>query len=154
MAIAKKKTARKTAKKAGAAARGVKSRKSKIVEDDDSPFEPGSTTLVIVESPAKAKTIGKYLGRGYRVRATIGHLRDLPEKKLGIEIENDFKPEYVTIPGKEKTLAELKAAAKSSREVFLATDPDREGEAIAWHVASQIKGKGAAPIRRVLFNEI
>jgi DNA topoisomerase-1 len=126
-----------------------------VAEDNGNGAEPsGTTSLVIVESPAKAKTIGKYLGRGYRVRATIGHLRDLPEKKLGIEIENDFKPEYVTIPGKEKTLAELKAAAKGSREVFLATDPDREGEAIAWHVASQIGGKNSAPIRRVLFNEI
>ncbi len=130
-------------------------RKLGVAESNgDSSEQVGSTSLVIVESPAKAKTIGKYLGRGYRVRATIGHLRDLPEKKLGIEIENDFKPEYVTIPGKEKTLADLKAAAKTSREIFLATDPDREGEAIAWHVASQIKGKNGAPIRRVLFNEI
>src|SRR5688500_19114543 len=112
MASAKKKTARKTAKKAGGAARGVKARKSKIVEDDAAPFEPGSTTLVVVEPPAKAKTIGKYLGRGYRVRATIGHLRDLPEKKIGIDIENGFEPEYVTIPGKEKTLDELKNAAR------------------------------------------
>src|SRR5688500_894102 len=154
MAIAKKKTARKTAKKAGAAARGVKSRKSKIVVDDDAPFEPGSTTLVVVESPAKAKTIGKYLGRGYRVRATIGHLRDLPEKKIGIDIENGFEPEYVTIPGKEKTLADLKSAARESREILLATDPDREGEAIAWHVASQVRRKNGAPIKRVLFHEI
>src|SRR5687768_9276414 len=154
MAIAKKKTARKTAKKAGAAARGVKSRKSKIVVDDDAPFEPGTTTLVVVESPAKAKTIGKYLGRGYRVRATIGHLRDLPEKKIGIDIENGFEPEYVTIPGKEKTLADLKTAARDSREILLATDPDREGEAIAWHVASQVRRKNGAPIKRVLFHEI
>jgi len=116
--------------------------------------ESGTTSLVIVESPAKAKTIGKYLGRAYRVRATIGHVRDLPEKKMGIDIENGFEPEYVTIPGKEKTLAELKSAARSSREVFLATDPDREGEAIAWHVAQQIKSRNGAPIRRVLFHEI
>ncbi|HJP87266.1 MAG TPA: type I DNA topoisomerase [Gemmatimonadaceae bacterium] len=116
--------------------------------------EPGGTSLVIVESPAKAKTIGKYLGRSYRVRATIGHVRDLPEKKMGIDIENGFEPEYVTIPGKEKTLAELKSAARTSREVFLATDPDREGEAIAWHVAQQIKARNAPPVRRVLFHEI
>ena len=154
MAIAKKKATRKTAKKAGAAASGVKSRKSKIVVDDDAPFEPGTTTLVVVESPAKAKTIGKYLGRGYRVRATIGHLRDLPEKKIGIDIENGFEPEYVTIPGKEKTLADLKTAARDSKEILLATDPDREGEAIAWHVAGQIRRKNGAPIRRVLFHEI
>jgi DNA topoisomerase-1 len=154
MAIVKKKATRKTAKKAGTTASGVKSRKSKIVGDDDAPFDPGTTTLVVVESPAKAKTIGKYLGRGYRVRATIGHLRDLPEKKIGIDIENGFEPEYVTIPGKEKTLADLKSAARDSKEVLLATDPDREGEAIAWHGAGQIRRKNGAPIRRVLFHEI
>jgi DNA topoisomerase-1 len=116
------------------------------------------SALVIVESPAKAKTIGKYLGRGYRVRATIGHVRDLPEKKLGIDLEKNFAPEYVTIAGKEKTLAELKNAAKESSAVYIATDPDREGEAIGWHVAESVKQKrgtpGAAPVRRVLFREI
>src|SRR5439155_4214822 len=96
--------------------------------DGDHQHEAGSTSLVIVESPAKAKTIGKYLGRSYRVRSTIGHVRDLPEKKMGIDIDNGFQPEYVTIPGKEKTLAELKTAARASRAIFLATDPDREGE--------------------------
>lgn len=124
---------------------------------------PGSA-LVVVESPAKAKTIGKYLGRGYRVRATVGHIRDLPQKKLGVDVENGFTPQYVTIEGKEKTVAELKSAAKDASEIFLATDPDREGEAIAWHVASQIGGavvgRGAKarrlgpPIRRALFHEI
>ena len=114
----------------------------------------GRSSLVIVESPAKAKTIGKYLGRAYRVKATVGHVRDLPQKKLGIDIESGFVPEYVTIAGKEKTLADLKAAAKDAREIFLATDPDREGEAIAWHVAEQIRRRGGAPIRRVLFHEI
>jgi len=110
--------------------------------------------LVIVESPAKAKTIGKYLGRGYKVRATIGHVRDLPEKKMGIDVDNGFEPEYVTIPGKEKTLAELKNAAKDASEIILATDPDREGEAIAWHVAAEIRRRGGAPVKRVLFHEI
>lgn len=110
--------------------------------------------LVIVESPAKAKTIGKYLGSSYSVKATVGHIRDLPAKTLGIDLDDEFEPEYVTIPGKEKTVADLKAAAKSARAVFIATDPDREGEAIAWHVQSQIKGKSAPPIRRVLFHEI
>ena len=130
--------------------------------DDELPPEPaGSTSLVIVESPAKAKTIGKYLGRGYRVRATVGHIMDLPEKKLGIDVENGFEPELVPIPGKEKTIAELKSAAKEAREIFIATDPDREGEAIAAHVADQLRVKrprGAAAtgpaIRRVLFHEI
>src|SRR5687768_3159239 len=143
---AKKATARKTAK--------ARSAKAVIAAEDGAPAEPGSTSLVIVESPAKAKTIGKYLGRGYRVRATVGHVRDLPEKKIGIDIENGFEPEYVTIPGKEKTLAELRNAAKDSREILLATDPDREGEAIAWHVASKVRRKNGAPIRRVLFHEI
>jgi DNA topoisomerase I len=136
------------------ASRPVKARKGKAPPEIEEAYEPGSTSLVIVESPAKAKTIGKYLGRGYRVRATIGHVRDLPEKKMGIDIENGFEPDYVTIPGKEKTVAELKSAAKDSREIFLATDPDREGEAIAWHVAESIKRKNGAPIRRVLFHEI
>ena len=144
---ARKATKKKTATKARA-------RKSAGPVYDDQPSEPGTSTLVVVESPAKAKTIGKYLGRGYRVRATIGHVRDLPEKKIGIDIENGFEPEYVTIPGKEKTLADLKSVAKESREILLATDPDREGEAIAWHVASQIRRKNGAPIRRVLFHEI
>jgi DNA topoisomerase-1 len=115
---------------------------------------PNGKALVIVESPAKAKTIGKYLGAGYSVKATVGHIRDLPTKTLGINMDDGFDPEYVTIPGKEKTVADLKAAAKSARAVFIATDPDREGEAIAWHVQSQIKGKAAPPIRRVLFHEI
>src|SRR6266446_6847047 len=134
-------------------ARARKRAAAKIV-DGEGPSESGSTSLVIVESPAKAKTIGKYLGRAYKVRATIGHVRDLPEKKMGIDIDNGFQPEYVTIPGKEKTVAELKSAARDSREIFLATDPDREGEAIAWHVAQQIKSKNGAPVRRVLFHEI
>jgi DNA topoisomerase-1 len=118
---------------------------------------PRSSTLVIVESPTKAKTIGKYLGRGYRVRATVGHIMDLPEKKLGIDVENGFTSDLVAIPGKEKTIAELKSYAKDSREVLIATDPDREGEAIAQHVASQImpkRGASPIPIRRVLFHEI
>ena len=109
---------------------------------------------MIVESPAKAKTISKYLGRGYRVKATIGHIRDLPEKRLGIDVEKNFVPEYVTIVGKEKTLADLKAAAKDSELIYIATDPDREGEAIGWHVAESLKRKGGPPIRRVLFHEI
>src|SRR5215208_3610828 len=158
--MAKAKTAKKTTsgrgtKTVGAVPRATRARKA-APKDLDGEFvaEPGSTSLVIVESPAKAKTIGKYLGRAYKVRATIGHVRDLPEKKIGIDIENGFQPEYVTIPGKEKTVAELKSAARDSREIFLATDPDREGEAIAWHVAQQIKSKNGAPVRRVLFHEI
>lgn len=157
----KKKTVAKTpVRKAARKAAGKGVRKTAaaeaVVYDDDVSMDGSGNgqALVIVESPAKAKTIGKYLGRGYKVRATIGHIRDLPVKKMGIDVENNFEPEYVTIPGKEKTLAELKAAARESSQIYLATDPDREGEAIAWHVASQIQRKGGAPIRRVLFHEI
>jgi DNA topoisomerase I len=110
------------------------------------------TALVIVESPTKAKTIGKYLGSGYDVRATIGHLRDLPTRELGVDVEKGFEPKYVTIKGKTKTLSELKKAAKAASTIFLATDPDREGEAIAWHVADQLNSK--APTHRILFHEI
>src|SRR5687767_3215148 len=153
----KKPSAAKTARKrpAGSAARGRKTVVAEAYEEDGNGAPPvGGRSLVIVESPAKAKTIGKYLGRGYQVKATVGHVRDLPEKKLGIDVDNGFQPEYVTIAGKEKTLADLKAAAKESSQIFIATDPDREGEAIAWHVAGQVKRRGGAPIRRVLFHEI
>ncbi|HEX6251790.1 MAG TPA: type I DNA topoisomerase, partial [Gemmatimonadaceae bacterium] len=157
MATTKKKTARKsTRKKAaprGSAAKTTRRKRAPVIEEDDG-APAGTRALVIVESPAKAKTIGRYLGSGYRVRATVGHVRDLPEKKLGIDITKGFEPEYVTIPGKEKTVAELKQAAKEASEIFLATDPDREGEAIAWHVAAAVKTKNTPPIRRVLFNEI
>src|SRR3954453_21346059 len=108
--------------------------------------------LVIVESPTKAKTIGKYLGRGYDVKATVGHLRDLPTRELGVDVERDFEPKYVTIKGKTKTLSELKKAAKTASTIYLATDPDREGEAIAWHVADQLGA--SVPTHRVLFHEI
>ncbi|MBW8839186.1 MAG: DNA topoisomerase I, partial [Gemmatimonadetes bacterium] len=110
--------------------------------------------LVIVESPTKAKTIGKYLGRGYDVKATVGHLRDLPTRELGVDVDNGFEPKYVTIKGKTKTLAELKKAAKTASSIYLATDPDREGEAIAWHVADQITPAKRVPVHRVLFEEI
>jgi len=114
-------------------------------------------SLIIVESPAKAKTITKYLGRGYTVMASIGHVKDLPTSKLGVDIEHDFTPQYVTIKGKAKVLAEIKKKALDSDKVFLAPDPDREGEAIAWHIAEEIQGKskGKGPeVFRVLFNEI
>jgi DNA topoisomerase-1 len=108
-------------------------------------------TLVVVESPAKAKTIGKYLGKGYTVKATVGHIRDLPERELGVDIEKDFKPKFVTVKGKAKAIQELKKASKEASLVLIATDPDREGEAIAWHVRQQL---GAEHVRRVLFHEI
>jgi DNA topoisomerase-1 len=109
-------------------------------------------TLVVVESPAKAKTIKKYLGSKYEVLASKGHIKDLP-KKMGIDIENGFKETYQVIEGKEKVLAELKGAAKEADEVLLATDPDREGEAIAWHLAEELKGDTKSA-KRVEFHEI
>ena len=115
---------------------------------------PKGGAVVVVESPAKARTIGKYLGRGYTVLPTVGHVMDLPEKRLGIDVENDFEPEYVTIEGKEKTLDDVRNAAKKAGVVYLATDPDREGEAIAWHVEQQVRRKAGPAVRRVLFHEI
>ena len=109
--------------------------------------------LVIVESPAKAKTIGKYLGRSYTVKASMGHLRDLPKSKLGIDIEHDFEPDYKPIRGKEALIRELKEAAKESDTVYLATDPDREGEAISWHL-KYLLDLNDQKARRVTFNEI
>src|SRR3989338_3261001 len=95
-------------------------------------------SLIIVESPAKARTITKYLGRGYTVMASIGHVKDLPISKLGVDIEHDFAPQYVTIKGKAKVLADIKKKAQEVDKVYLAPDPDREGEAIAWHIAQEI----------------
>ena len=113
-------------------------------------------SLVIVESPAKAKTINKYLGANFTVKASVGHVKDLPEKKLGVDIEHDFTPEYVVIDGKSKVIDDLKNAAKHADAVYLAPDPDREGEAISWHIAEELKSaKDMTPnIYRVMFNEI
>jgi DNA topoisomerase-1 len=123
--------------------------------------------LVIVESPAKAKTIGKYLGRDYIVEASVGHIKDLPSSQLGVDIENDFAPVYEVIKGKKKRIDEIKKSSEKVETVLLAPDPDREGEAIAWHIAEELRKKpkkgetnpglmtkGGAPIKRVLFNEI
>ncbi|MFR9159791.1 MAG: type I DNA topoisomerase [Ruthenibacterium lactatiformans] len=109
--------------------------------------------LVIVESPAKAKTIRKYLGGGYEVTASMGHIRDLPQSQLGIDVEHGYAPQYINIKGKEKIIKELKSLAKESDEVFLATDPDREGEAISWHLANLL-GLDTAAENRVTFGEI
>ena len=114
-------------------------------------------TLIIVESPTKAKTITKYLGRGYAVMASVGHVKDLPTSKLGVDLDHDFEPQYVTIKGKSKVLADIKKKASEVDKVFLAPDPDREGEAIAWHIAQELHGKGKkkdGKVFRVLFNEI
>ncbi|PIE33450.1 DNA topoisomerase I [candidate division KSB3 bacterium] len=113
-------------------------------------------SLVIVESPAKAKTINKYLGSNFTVKASVGHIKDLPPKKLGVDIDNDFTPEYVTIRGKGKVIQELKKAAKGVDRIYLAPDPDREGEAICWHIAEELKKSKQITnnIYRVMFNEI
>jgi DNA topoisomerase-1 len=108
--------------------------------------------LVIVESPSKAKTISKYLGRDYKVIASVGHVRDLPKSKLGVDVDKGFEPEYVVIPARAKVIKELKEAAKSVDEIFVATDPDREGEAIGWHLSEELGAK--RKIRRLMFNEI
>jgi DNA topoisomerase-1 len=118
--------------------------------------------LIIVESPTKARTISKYLGRGYTVMASVGHIKDLPTSKLGVDLEHDFEPQYVTIKGKSKVLAEIKKKAEEVDKVFLAPDPDREGEAIAWHLEQELLGKSKSKSKkktegkvfRVLFNEI
>src|SRR5579862_9194892 len=111
--------------------------------------------LVIVESPAKAKTIGKYLGKQYVVKASLGHVKDLPKKDLAVDVEHNFTPVYEVIEGKKKLIAELKAEAKKSDAIYLAADPDREGEAICYHLQEELKdGKNGAKIFRVMFNEI
>jgi len=112
-------------------------------------------SLVIVESPAKAKTINKILGKDFVLKASVGHVKDLPKKELGVDVENNFLPEYVTIAGKEKVLKELKGEAKKADIIYLATDPDREGEAIAWHIAEDIKSpRNKGKVKRVTFHEI
>jgi len=109
--------------------------------------------LVVVESPAKVKTLQKFLGRDYDIKASVGHIKDLPEDELGVDLEKDFQPNYVTISGKGKIIRELKKASKGVKNIYLGPDPDREGEAIAWHIAEEI-GDGNKNIYRVLFNEI
>jgi DNA topoisomerase-1 len=116
-----------------------------------------SKSLVIVESPSKAKTINKYLGKDFKVLASVGHVKDLPKKGLGVDVENNFEPTYEVMPGKEKVVREIKEAAKDAETVFIATDPDREGEAIGFHLAEIVKsgrGQSKKPIFRVMFNEI
>src|SRR5215469_6304085 len=111
--------------------------------------------LVIVESPAKAKTINKYLGKQYIVKASLGHIKDLPKRDLAVDVENNFEPRYEVIEGKKKLITELKQAAKKVESVYLAADPDREGEAICYHLQEELNGRKNGPrIFRVMFNEI
>ena len=138
------------------AAKSAKTARKKAPRRSVAPSAEGPSgngaALVIVESPTKAKSIGRYLGRGYDVRATVGHIRDLPTRVLGVDVDAGFQPTYVTIKGKTKTLGEIKRAARGASAIYIATDPDREGEAIAWHVADQIEA--TVPTHRVLFHEI
>ena len=144
MAATAKKTASKSASSEG------KKKKSSSVKTK----KTNKKTLVIVESPAKAKTIEKYLGSGYVVKASMGHLIDLPKSRLAIDIDNNFQPEYITVRGRAKVLKELQSDAKKSKMVLLASDNDREGEAIAWHLNNAFAGKTDAAIHRIVFNEI
>lgn len=114
-----------------------------------------ANALIIVESPTKVKTLSKFLGSEYTIKASVGHIKDLPSNRLGVDITHEFLPEYITIEGKEKVLTEIKKAAKKVEKIFLAPDPDREGEAISWHIANELmEQKGNYQIYRVLFNEI
>ncbi|ODS55715.1 MAG: hypothetical protein ABS36_08935 [Acidobacteria bacterium SCN 69-37] len=110
--------------------------------------------LVVVESPAKAKTINKYLGRDFKVLASMGHVRDLPKSKLGVDVEGGFQPEYVVLPDRAKVIKELRDAAKAAEHVYVATDPDREGEAIGWHLVEELGKADRKKVQRLMFNEI
>src|SRR5690348_12332531 len=107
--------------------------------------------LIIVESPAKARTLKRFLGDRFDVRASMGHVRDLPEKEMGVEVDDGFKPHYEVVESRRKTITELRSAAKKDQEVILASDPDREGEAIAWHLAEVLKLRDP---KRIEFHEI
>ena len=109
--------------------------------------------LVIVESPTKVKTVGKFLGSNYKVMASQGHVRDLPKSSLGVDVEGDFEPHYITIRGKGDILAALRKEVKKAEKIYLATDPDREGEAISWHLIAALKLEGKK-VYRITFNEI
>ena len=113
-----------------------------------------SKSLVIVESPTKARTIGRFLDRDYKVVACMGHVRDLPERTLGIDVKQGFEPKYVLTPSGKKVMAGLRREARQATDIYLATDPDREGEAIAWHLAEELQNAGKAEFHRVSFHEI
>jgi len=114
-----------------------------------------SSKLVIVESPAKARTLNKILGRGYTIKASLGHVRDLPKSNLGVNVEKDFAPKYFVLPQKEKVINEIEEAASKASFIYLATDPDREGEAISWHLVQAAElDRNDIPIQRIVFHEI
>ena len=155
-AKAKAKPAAKAKAKAKAKTPAKTPAKTKASRSEKSAARTGrasDSSLVVVESPAKARTIKKYLGSAVEVLASVGHVKDLPKSKMGVDIEHQFQPEYVPIRGKGKVIAEIKKAARAAETVYLAPDPDREGEAIAWHIADEIRDANPN-IKRVLFNEI
>jgi DNA topoisomerase-1 len=134
-----------------------KARTTKTVvssESDEAPVKGGRVRdLVIVESPKKAKSINKFLGSGFIVKASMGHVRDLPKRKIGVDVANGFEPTYEIMPGKKETVDDLRKEANRARMVYMATDPDREGEAIAWHLQAAL-GVPDERVRRVKFYEI
>lgn len=151
----KKSAPKKSTSKKSAAKKATKKKSTKKKSSKKKPRKgpPRGKPLVIVESPAKAKTINRYLGDGYVVKASVGHVRDLPKSKLGIDVDKDFEPQYLTIRGKKDVIKELKSAAEKAKVVYLAPDPDREGEAIAWHLKEAL-ALDDDRARRVTFNEI
>ncbi len=135
------------------AAKPARTRRTTAVAETAGEPRGGATTLVVVESPTKSRTITKFLGRGFTVLASNGHIMDLPRRELGVDLERDFEPTYVPVPSKAKALAKIRAAARGATQIYLAPDPDREGEAIAWHLANALRAVGR-PVRRLTFNEI
>ncbi len=155
----KKKTTKKKANKTVAKKVVAKAAVASRVANDGSEKNAKTASvrkgaLVIVESPAKAKTIKKYLGRGYTVKASVGHIKDLPKSQLSVDIDNEFTPNYEVIRGKSKVIKEIKDAARTAENIYLAPDPDREGEAIAWHIADELGKRHEGHIYRITFNEI
>ena len=151
-AAAKKAGSARSAKSKTAAA-AAKDKKTAKTTKKAAPKAAKGEKLVVVESPAKAKTIGKFLGKGYKVVASNGHIRDLPKSQLGVDVENGFTPKYITLRGRGDVLERIRKEAKTADKIFLATDPDREGEAISWHLAQILKLDETAPCR-IVFNEI
>ncbi len=135
------------------ASAGRKASSAPVLDEDESDESGGGRSLVIVESPAKAKTLKKILGAKFQIKASVGHIRDLPEKKLGVDIDADFEPIYEVLPAKASLVEELQAAARKSDVIYLAADPDREGEAIAWHVSTLLNNP-RAKVHRIEFHEI
>jgi DNA topoisomerase-1 len=151
----KKKPVKSTSARAKAPAKKASPAVKKAPATSSAKTSRGGKSLVIVESPAKAKTLQKYLGDRFKIEASVGHVRDLPPSKLGVDVENDFEPVYQVMKGKEKVIDRITRSAATAEEIFLAPDPDREGEAIAWHIAQELHSHGIQkPIRRATFNEI